>query len=250
MVDTRARSKRRARVRALSDDDKERLDHIRMFRLTTFEALHRVFFTGRSLDAAKAWAYRMRDLDYIAVVDNALSTRAACYLTKRARQQLYGERVRRSNPYVSEADLPGAYATLWFCCLDARPRKKLSAAAFTEAFPELVETSPSDRAENRMLRDAYFLDDSFDPRRLGFLLVDSGTDARHLRARYYKAVRDRMRFERWRELIERDRRFAVTVLTTSPPRDIRRSVIERALGTGHPSAPYRIVPVPGLLELV
>lgn len=250
MVDARARSERRARRRALSDADRIRLDHVHTFRLTTFEALHKVFYADRSLDAAKAWAYRMRDLDYLAVVDNALGTRAACYLTKRARQQLYGERVRRPNPYVAEADVPGVFAALWYCCLDETPRKKLSAHDFANAFPELIGAAPEDRIENRMTRDAYFLDDSYAPRRLGYLLVDTGTDPRHVRTRYYKTVRDRSRFRRWREFIEYDHRFAVTVLTTAPPRDVRRRVIEQALGRGHPSAPYRVVPVPGLLELM
>lgn len=242
--------RKRTKLVALDNEDAARLDHVHTFRITSFEALHRLFFKGRSIDAAKAWVYKMRDAGYLLTADKAIGLNAAIYLTRSARQQVYGERVRKPNPYLSENELPVAYGILWYCCLGPSVIDKLDGRRFAETFPELTTPGPADRIDNNLPTDRYYLDDAYSPRRLGYVHVDTGQWAPRIRGRYYGIIKDRYRFQAWRRFIEEDERFAVTILTGDTPTGRKKLDIEKALGPGHPAVPYRVVAVPGLLDLL
>ncbi|MBU0716955.1 MAG: hypothetical protein KJ749_01795 [Planctomycetes bacterium] len=228
----------------LTERDSEILAHIRCFRMSTYEVLHRLFFEGNELDAVKSWVRRLRDAGHLDTAD-LIYPRKYVYLTPKAVVRLYGDSGKGAKPLGVYA-LARQFAVLSFCCLGDTLHRKLTVAEFRAKFPTL--------AENTLPKDFYYVDKDTSPQRLGFIYVDhGGSHPRRIYDRYRRIVTQRFKFPTWRrEVIDRDR-FIVAVVTAKSERKKR---IEEAFAehlaphAGKRLVPHRIDVVPDLIHLI
>ncbi|MBX3394331.1 MAG: hypothetical protein KF841_03085 [Phycisphaerae bacterium] len=211
-------------------------DHVGVFRMTTYEALRRVYWPDGEIDAAKSWVRRMKSAGYL---------RGA---------PLYGN-VRYfypSHQAVTEFRLePGAqgfqrptrlaevYGRLAFCCLGERPYRLLSPSVFCQEFPELVI--------GKKIPEGYYLDDSASRRRLGYIFVDTRREPRAIRARLKDLISERIGNEAWKHNLIRPRLFLFAIVTI---RERAAKQIARYLDGLHPEIEFRFAHFPELGELL
>lgn len=228
----------------LNSRDQRILAHMYAFRITTNEAIHRLFFQRRTLDAAKAWVYRMRRHGYVESL--TLFGRTKChYLTKQSLRRLYGEYVESDLGPVIAQQMADAYARLWFCCLDDETRELVGTG---DAFRQLSRSILPDASRRRNGRtDDLFHDTSTSPARLGCLLVDHAWTPEQVLERYDELVETKLADATCRSLASNRGGLIVAILTTW---DGKARTIEDAIGDGNESVPYRTVVVPRLLDLV
>lgn len=226
----------------VTDRDARIFEHVLRFRITTYEALKRLFFSENGLDAVKSWSRRMQTGGYLESA-HLLAPRRYYYLTPKAVRLLgASDKVARA---LGGGALLRSYGILAFCCMQERVRRKLSRQEFEGTLPELVQ--PNLVASSM----SYYLDDEQpDPerpnkRRLGFILVDSGRDSRRIRTQVRHVIAERFRFPAWRQLLADDR-FILTVITVSPQ---RKEAIEKLLQASSHTVPWRIEVVSDLKAL-
>lgn len=221
----------------LTERDVEILGHIRRFRMTTSDVLHRLFFKGNEIDAVKSWVRRLRDADYLQTAD-LITPRKYLYLRPKAVRKLYGESGKMAKALGVFA-LARQFGILSFCCLGETAHRKLTVFEFKDMFPSL--------ADNSLPKDFYYVDKSGATQRLGFIYVDHGCANERIYQRYRHIVAQRYRIAAWRqEVIEPDR-FTVAIVTAKPEKKKR---IEEVFAERKPMVPYCVEAVPDLIHLV
>lgn len=228
----------------LTDRQTEILAHIRAFRMSTFEVLHRLFFEDNEPEAVKSFVHRLREAGYLDTAD-LIYPRKYVYVTPMTVRRLFGESGKGAKPLGVYA-LARQFATLSFCCLGDTIQRKLTATEFREKFPTL--------SDNTLPKDFYYVDKDTSPQRLGFIYVDhGGSDPRRIYQRYRRIVTQRFRFPAWRqEVIDRDR-FIVAVITAKEERKkrIEEAFAEhQAVRADNRLVSHRIEVVPDLIHLI
>ena len=221
----------------LTARDVEILDHVRTFRMSTREVLHRLFFAGQDIEAVKSWIRRVKRARLIDTGD-FIKPRKYLYLMPEAVQKLYGEPAKAAGP-LTAFPLARQYGILAFCCLLETVQRKMTSREFCDKFPKL--------ADNTLPKDFYYVDKETSPQRLGFIYVDHGRNAQRIYQRYRTIVARRFDLPTWRkDVIDRER-FIVAIVTAKPEKKKR---IEEVFADKRPWVAYRIDAVPDLIHLI
>jgi hypothetical protein len=220
---------------ALTGTDEAILAHVRRFRMTTQEVVHRLFYPGRDPDVVKSSLRRLRDGGHLASA-TLYQQRRYYHLTPRAARVLFGEKDKVARPFGEQA-LPRAYGILAFCCLREPTRTKYTTAEFEKTFPQLVAPGlPS---------SWYYRDEDGTHNRLGFIQVDHGAHHRRIVSKCHAVIRRRMEFDTWRTLITADR-FVIAIVTA---RQRKADRIQETLREELQTVKFRIELVPELVNL-
>lgn len=221
----------------LTDRDAEILrDHVGCFRMTTYEAVRRVYWPGETIHAAKSWVRRMREAGYLgdAPLYGGLNY---YYPTHAAATEFQLE--SGSEGFRSPVRLAQVYGMLAFCCLGEQIHMKLSPSQFREKFPELVI--------GKQIPEEYYLDKEGERGRLGYLLIDTRRPLRRIRDRVRTLISERLQRESWKHSIIRKGRFVITIVTI---REARIKQIARYVEDLHKEIQFRYAFVPEIGELL
>lgn len=181
------------------------LEHVGRYRLTTPDALHRLFYDNRSRDAALKMATGLVKTGWLQGFDVGCHRRKVYQLTRRGA-------VTAGYPLsvadlVREQSLFEHYAVLAFCCLRPRLRARLTPPEFAKAFPEFADAKGISAAHQ-----PYYIDTEEGPPRLARILIDNGGET----ARYVRKCRETVRAANQtpalQQLVSRDL-FMVSILT-------------------------------------
>ncbi|MBI1826055.1 MAG: hypothetical protein HY287_02455 [Planctomycetes bacterium] len=207
-------------------------DHFLQFRITTYEALRKMYWPEYQMDAVKKWVQRMRAAAFLS--DAPLYTSGAIYLypgVKAVRLLNLPPRLART----PDADLLAKlYGVLSFCVLGAADHRKISEKEFHDEFPDLdVQGLES---------NFYYLDEDFEAegfskqKRIGYIMVDSGKQPKDLRRRMNALISRRLLSPPWYDCIRR-RRFIIAVATTT---EAKKRRLQQALVPPTATVPLRI----------
>ena len=202
----------------LTDRDRAILDHLARYRLTTIEALHRLFWEPTTTaNAVSQVLARLAAGGYVQRIEESLSGSQNYYLLTAEAAREYGEDEDFARP-PGTTSLIHHYLMLEFCCLGDARREHITAQEIRTGFPNLNGRG--------IARNAYF--HTFDePPRLGWLEVDCGNHAetRAKKCRKQFAKRYEAQELRFRELAD-EGRFGIVLVTTS---EGKKRALERAL---------------------
>lgn len=218
-------------VRLTERDEQIFREHFARFRITTVEALQRVYWSDHTVDAAKKWAQRMRLGRYL--LTGVLGDgRRFLYPTSTMVAQ--AELPRRIARPPKGYDLARLYGVLSFCCLGETRHEKISSVEFHRRFEHLCAKS--------LDQSLYYVDTDFADgrlsanKRIGYLLIDAGARVSQIVSRFRHVVSHRLNVPLWHQWIERGR-FIVTVVTADP--DKQRQLREALTAIRQP-VPFRV----------
>jgi hypothetical protein len=226
----------------LTERDQQILtEHFGRFRITTVEALHRLYWSDRTVDAAKKWTGRMRVGQYLRCGELANGRRFFYPTHKTAVLAGFSRRfVRPPRGF----DLARYYGILSFCCLGATRYEKISTIEFGQRFAALCARQLD---QSLYYADTDYTDDRYTPRmRIGYLLVDAGSRVRQILARFHRVISQRLSTPLWHQWIERGR-LIVAVVTADPDKQRR---LREALTNVRQPVPYRVEVRPDLLDVI
>lgn len=186
------------------------LAHVRRYRITTQQAVQRLFYPEGDDEAVKARIHRLRRAGLI--TSSPLTHRMNYYqLAPRAAAAVFGELAEKQRPpgVQSIADL---YTILSFCCLGPQHFERYTTQEFEQAFPDLVSAGLPSRF--------YYRDANPDRERIGFLLPAINTDYRRVLRKCRHIFRRRYEMAAWRRLIEEDG-FAIAIVVPRPEKAVR-----------------------------
>ena len=209
-------------------------DHLPRFRLTTNEALRRVFRAG-SMNVVHKWVSRRRQQGYLSTAPLPGDTGQDYHqLTERAAEQ-FGVEPKTAEPLRGQT-FTRCYGMLSFCWLGPRLYRKLSVDEFIKAFPELVHRR-LERPNNYYLDDDYRQDGRPARKRIGYLYIAPGKSDVAIRKRLRELVSQRLRLWPWKGLITDRDRFIITLVTTD---DDRKWKLEMEIVSMALPAPIRV----------
>ena len=210
------------------------LEHVRRYHLTTDEILASLFFENASVRAARKVTTRLKQEGKLNRF-RFFEGRVLCQLTPRAAEAL-GEHRSISRKFHYQG-LVNAYGVLLFCANFGVD--KFTAREFMDKFPDLHRRGT--RASN------YYVDNADGEKRLGFIQIDSGGDAKNLVKKIRKIIARAYGVPNFAKLIQGGK-FMVAVVAPSAG---KKALIERALGD-EPTSPvkYRVVAIDELGHLL
>lgn len=219
----------------LTDRDREILAHIGRHRLTTMQAVHRLFFPGLQAEAAESTLRRLREAGFI---ESRRLFEAAryYYLTKLAANEVgCPDSVTRP---PGPQSITAHFGVLAYCCLMTKPRRLLTFDEFRTAYPTLHEPGlPSSR---------YYVDDDDPARpRLGWIEVDVGANIHPLVRKCHHRISRRLSLPSFRELI-REKGFLVVLVTGNAG---KAEKLKRAIDNDRPLVEIRLAVCPDLGRL-
>jgi len=231
------------------DRDRDILEHVARYRLTTPSVLFQLFFAADLVDdnAVTKVTSRLVDRDYLRKFDLYGSYK---YFTlgKRGAKSV-GAKPKIFGAPLGRHALYREFATLRFCCPgDDQPtgrpiqRERLTLAEIVRSYPELHHS--------RLDRNHYFLEQSDDGERLGYLWIDGGGDDAHIvRKIQQDIITPRLAIPILRErLLQGD--FVLAIVTYLD--DKKRQIIDAIRRQPHLQAPVklRVEVIPDLLPLL
>lgn len=196
----------------LQPRDRQILDHVARYRITTPEAVHSLFFQGSSVEASKSVLKRLNG-KYLR--SRPLYGHRRYYQLSSVSAGLLGQPDEATQPF-GPTSLPTRFAVMQFCCMRPEgPCTRLTRDELLENFPDLGVSAFGD----------YYLESAGASLRLGRILVDLGGDA----LRFVRKVRDVLARElavpSFRSLVE-EGGFVLTLLTAE---ETKREVIVASL---------------------
>ena len=231
------------RVRIVERDEAILRDHVGCYRLTTYAALHRLFWPKDTLSAAKSWVRRMRESGLLASAPLYGRTRYF-HATPRA-AQLVNLDPRVAAPRKA-AYIATTFGHLAFCCLGDETRRKLSVDEFKREFSPLVLA--------RDANDGYYLDQTLhlvmpvpEQKRLGLIFVDDARSLKRIPLVLNRLISQRLRIPSWKNDLMRQHRFVIAVVTTSTG---KAAAIQQTLRGLHPDVVFRVEPCPVLRNVI
>ncbi len=185
--------------------------HLPCFRITTNEALRRVF-RASTVNVVNKWVSRRREQGLLATSPLGGSSGVDCHRLTDLAVSRFGLDPGLSKPPRGQT-LVRFYGMLSFCWLGPRPYRKLSREEFKRCFPELV---------SRKLEQPhyYYIDDEYDSpkhgmkKRLGYLYIDDGKSMKAFLKRLRDIMSQRLLLWPWKPLITERERLLITVVTT------------------------------------
>lgn len=192
--------------------DRQILDHVHRYRLTTREFLQREFFPDAGDSAVSKVVSRLVSARWLR--ECRLTNGVTYYLLGRQGREAVGA-VGKSGRSFTEQSFPAAYGCLAFCM--GQGVRRLTSAEFQAGFPELCR--------QRMKTGGYYVDARQSPCRLGTVLLDRGNPPKRmlrkldrLFAQYYQSPAFVKRIQ--------EGRFCVTIMTAWPD---KKRLLETAI---------------------
>jgi hypothetical protein len=219
---------------APNDRDEAILEHIRRYHLSTNEVLHRKFFSGANDAAVRRVVSRLvreRKLRSLELFDN----RKYHVLTPREAEARGEHRcIGRGFNYQGFVN---AYAVLCFC--HTHGVEIFTAKEFEATFPDLLVRGV--RSRN------YYLERGEGQNRLGFILVDYGTNPEKIARKVTRIIARGFALETFTQLIQGGR-FVVAVLT---PTEQKQWLVRTAVEADPPEfVKIRLEVVPELQDIL
>lgn len=169
--------------------DRQILDHVHRYRLTTRACLQQQFFAGAGPSAASKVVGRLVANGYLR--ECALASGFSYYVLGREGRELVAAPADADRPFT-EQSLPLAYGFLAFCV--AHGVRRLTSAEFLSAFPE--------HARPRMKTGSYYADARHTPARLGTVLVDRGNPPKLILRKFHRLLTQHYRLPNFAERIQ------------------------------------------------
>jgi hypothetical protein len=214
-------------------------EHLPRFRITTYEALYRLFFEpkGKKMNAVKSLIRRLREGGYLDSCELPGETRKLAYfLTEHAVSQLKITPLSLSKPPPA-GQLPTLFGGLAFACLGESQLRKIAATEFEQQFPEL--------AANDLPTDIYYLDRDYEDekypaqKRLGIICIDTNNSLRRLLQVVHERIKMRIKIDAWKKDVIRKDRLLITVLTMDE--DKAKQIREALKKEASHDVPVRVV---------
>ncbi|RIK76993.1 MAG: hypothetical protein DCC67_13220 [Planctomycetota bacterium] len=210
--------------------DRQILDHVARYRLSTREFIQRHFFAEAGKSAVSKVVGRLVADGYLRV----------CRLANGFHYYVVGQQGREFTDAASDADrpfteqsFPLAYGFLAFC--SAHGVRRLTSSEFQTTFPELCRP--------RMKTGSFYADARHTPARLGTVLVDRGNPPKLIIRKLQRLLAQHYRLPNFAQRIQAGQ-FCVTILTAWP---LKQRLLASAVKLGFRAAlPVEVVTVPEL----
>jgi hypothetical protein len=220
----------------LQDRDYEILAHVRRYRLTTPEVLHRLFFDDSDRNAVTKVTSRLCLHDFLQ--SHPLYAGFTYFSLGRRGAKVVGLSPTKAGPLGPQAKYR-EYGTLAFCCLQPTPRERMLAADFLKQHP--------DCGYERHDVGHYYADYHESQARLGYIWVEGAGDVHHILHKVqHEIIEERRAVPSLRSVID-EGRFVVAVVTLH---EDKKADIIRELGRQRTPVSFRVVVVPELRHLL
>lgn len=223
----------------LSEKQKQILEHIRVFRMTTPDIVKKLFYPDETDNAVKSHLRRLRESGHIQSAP-LFHKQVYYHLNPGAARKIFDDDPRTVGPHSPMA-LAETYGMLRFCCDGPTRFHKFTRKEFVEEFPELlIQNIPEFN---------YYMDAAPEGKRLGHIYVDRGAKTERVVQRIQSIVGKRLRHPIWhREVLSNQNcRFAMGVVTFS---DEKANVIQKRLSEDIPNIRIRMKVVKELFFLL
>lgn len=219
----------------LVDRDYEILDHLRRYRMTTREVLHRLFFSDSELNAVTKVTSRMVDHRFLNRYE--LYSGRSYFVVGPESAKLLGLSPKKCKPIGTQA-LPREYGILLFSCMTDTPRERLLVSELHERLPNFTG--------KRSDCGHYYLDNDGQHIRLAHIRVDQGGPPDHVIRKCREDLEMQIRVTAIRELIEQDR-FLISIITAT---EEKAAAIREAIERHTWNARFRVEAVEDLAQLL
>ena len=153
----------------LVDRDYEILDHLRRYRMTTREVLHRLFFSDSELNAVTKVTSRLVDHGFLNRYE--LYSGRSYFVVGPESAKLFGLSPKKCKAIGTQA-LPREYGILLYCCMASTPRERLLVSELQQKIPNFTG--------KRSDCGHYYLDHDGENVRLAHIRVDQGGPPDHV----------------------------------------------------------------------
>lgn len=219
----------------LTERDYDIFNHLRRYRITTPEILHRHFFADSERNAVTKVTSRLVKHEYLRRHDLYTPRKYFTIGPKAAR--IVGISPKHAAPLGPEA-LAREFGTLEFCLGGATLRQRLLVREVNDLNPELLA---------RHIRSSYYyLDKHQETLRLGFIRVDFGAELNHLIRKLHEDIDHRYEHQAFRQFID-EGRFLIALVVA---RDDRKEDVRAALRRSDWPVLFRIEVVSDLVHLI
>ena len=219
----------------LGDRDFEIFDHLRRYRVTTPEVLHRLFFSDSQPNAVTKVTTRLVKHGYLNSFE--LYKPRKYFIVGPKAAHIMGISLGRTKEPGPQA-LIHDYGTLEFCLGGEEVRERLLVREIQERNPEFLA--------RHLESSRYYLDHHLETVRLGFIRVDFAGELAHLMRKCRQDVDKRYEHQVFRELIDA-KKFVIAIVTA---RKERKEDIHAALRRYEWPIQFRIEVVPNLVHLL
>lgn len=227
-------TKNHARTIRLGPRDHDIFDHVRRYRLTTRDVLHRLFFPEATPNAVTKVTSRLCRSGFLNRFD-LYESRDYFVLGPEA-ARLLGAPAKRTEGLGVQA-LPIEFAVLLFCA-GAGHRERLTRAELQAHHPGVLVPGVD--------ASRYYLDRDGGKTRLAAIRVDCGGSADHVARKCRDDLDRRLEHDAFRDLVANDR-FMIAVVTA---REEKARAIHRALERSAWPIRFRLGVIPELARLI
>lgn len=222
--------------RLWGDRDYEILDHVRRYRLTTPEILHRLFFADSERNAVTKVTSRLCELEFLQ--SHQLYASYTYFTLGRRGAKVVSISSNKLGPLGHQA-LYKEYGTLIFCCRSEAVRERLTLPEVMRQFPQLIS--------GRMDASHYYLDHENGVDRLGYIWVEAAGTVEHVVTTAAKDIIEQRRMiPAVRDLIDQGQ-FMVSIVTLTEDKQLQ---IVQALKKVLTPVFFRVEVVPELIHLI
>jgi hypothetical protein len=200
----------------LVDRDYEILDHLRRYRMTTREVLHRLFFSDSELNAVTKVTSRLVDHGFLNRYE--LYSGRSYFVVGPEAIKLFGLSPKKCRAIGTQA-LPREYGILLYCCMANTPRERLLVSELQQKVPNFTG--------KRSDCGHYYLDHDGETVRLAHIRVDQGGPPDHVIRKCREDLEMQLRIAAVRTLIEQDRYLVAIITATEEKAAAIREAIER-----------------------
>lgn len=204
----------------LTKRDMSILSHVQLYGMVWFDVLHQVFFPGKHPDAVKSTLRRLCGKGYCQRVlySHSMDSRRVCY-----QLTLAGTRILNASPGLARSlgrtAIARRYALQWFVCLEG------SATRVLVRNDDLAASFPS--IDRRLPQANFYKAKTSSGVRLGYAVIDYGSDVRRARGRILKRADDFVASGWFKGLIASQAlEFSVLTLPDGKSKSIQRKLRE------------------------
>lgn len=203
MVDTHNNPS--SKPRDLSQRQRQVLEHLRLFRISTTAVIRRHFFAAdATAEAIESFMARLRRRHYIRSA-TLIGQEDYYWITPTGLREVFSEDVSRSS--VGSYAIVECFGRLTFCNDAPETRKKLSWRDFEERYPSLRH--PRERQHQ------FYIDKQEGPPRLGLIHVDTGVRIERMVRKIQHHVLGKLLADPvWRTQVIDAERLTVAIVTT------------------------------------
>lgn len=219
----------------LVDRDYEILDHLRRYRMTTREVLHRLYFSDSELNAVTKVTSRLVDHGFLNRYE--LYSGRSYFVVGPESAKLLGLSPKKCKPIGTQA-LPREYGILLYCCTTDTPRERLLVSELHERIPNFTG--------KRSDCGHYYLDNDGESVRLAHIRVDQGGPPDHVVRKCREDLELQLRIAAVRTLMEQDR-FVIAIITATQE---KAAAIREAIQRHTWSVRFRVEAVEELAQLL